>query len=166
MCKISFFLISIFFIFQTRAQEYVETGVAPKKPLGMLSFESFSYPNFLNGEEHSNFILGYSFDDKFKAELQGFYDTYLLADVIRFAVRGKYYTGNKFYFFTGVASEFERSRGSGQISTPRLYILNGTGYDLNEKINLELRQELQINKAGLGNYNLPNLLSVHGIYKF
>lgn len=148
------------------AQDGVLLGTTPEETDSRLSVSGFSYPTFLNDETHSEFTVRYPLDESFEAELQGFYDTFILADVTRFALRGKYYPGGKFYFFSGMATEFERDKSSGKTMPPRLMMLNGIGQDFSNGLILEVKHELLINTYLPGHYAIPNLISVHGKYKF
>jgi len=165
MIKIYIFVCFLFFTLKTSSQIRTEK-VLPKSKISVLSIESFSYPTFMSGEQHSHFNIDYNLDKKFSAELQGFYDTYLLSDVVRFELRSKYYLGSKLYLFSGIASESEINIYSGKISPPRFLLINGAGLNVTKGLELEARHEFQINNAGLGNYGLPNLFSVQGKYKF
>ncbi|VAW16090.1 hypothetical protein MNBD_BACTEROID03-1279 [hydrothermal vent metagenome] len=167
MRRICTYLFLFFLIVRTNAQDNSEIGLPTENTVGNHFFtESFSYPVFLNGETHSNFVLGYNFDKKFMAELQGFYDSYLMGDALKLSLRGKYYLKNNVYLFSGMEVESGFDKYSGKMIPARLYISNGMGYDFDKKMNFEAKHELQINKAGMGNYGMPNLFSLHGKYKF
>lgn len=56
-----------------------------------------------------------------------------------------------------MAMETERIRIAGELPSPSLLLLNRVGYDFNDKMNLELKHELHINKPGQSSYGLPIL---------
>lgn len=128
--------------------------------------EGFAYPFVLEGETHSNFTVGLEFDPKFLAELQGFYDTYRLANVFDVSFRGKKYITDKFYIFSGMGAEFESDKYGRQSPPIRLKIMNGMGYDFNQKFFLEAKRELHLNQSNYGNYATPNLFLLSSKYKF
>lgn len=166
MNKLSYFLLGFFLVPQVYGQDDIPLSNAPEKSTNELSITGFSYPLFMNGETHSEFSVAYPISEKFDTELQGFYDTYILADVTRFSFRGKYYASEKFYSFAGMAAELERNKTNGTPSPPRLIILSGVGYDFNNKLNLELKHEMMMDKTKPGLYGIPSLFSAHGKFKF
>jgi hypothetical protein len=99
-------------------------------------------------------------------ELQSFYDTYRLYDVSDSRLRIRHYLGNKLYMFSGIGIEAEKDKHGFRPPPPRVKLINGFGYDLNEKFTFEAAQDLHFNKANFGNYSTPNLFSVCGKYKF
>ncbi|MGB6151001.1 MAG: hypothetical protein WBG48_03330 [Pricia sp.] len=151
---------------QIYGQDTISFIDVPEKSPNKISTSGFSYPMFINGEIHSEFAVAYPINEKLEAELQGFYDTYILANVTRFVLRGKYYVTKKLYSFAGMAAELEQSKRDGSLLPPRFFLQSGMGYDVNEKINLELKHEVQFNKADPGIYGIPSSFSARGKYKF
>ena len=123
-------------------------------------------PFFFDSEIHSNFAITYAFNPEFLGELQGFYDTYRLNDVLDVRFRGKRYPLKKFYLFSGFCAEIELDKYRLQPPPWRIELINGFGYDLNEKFTLEAAQDLHFNKYNFGNYGTPNLFSLGGKNKF
>ncbi len=151
---------------QISAQD-LSTEYNADKPLPDKRYtESFAYPLVLDGETHSNFTMGFEFDPNFKTELQGFYDTYRLANVFDISFRGKKYLTDKFYVFSGMGAEFEIDKYGRQPPPTRIKIMNGMGYDFNEKMSLEAKHELYLNTSNFGNYGTPNLFLLSSKYKF
>lgn len=128
--------------------------------------EGFTYPLVLEGETHSNFSMGFEFDPTFNAELQGFYDTYRLANVFDLSIRGKKFITEKLYIFSGIGAEFELDKYGLKAPQTRFKIMNGMGYDFNEQLFLEAKQEVFLNQSNYGNYATPNLFLLSSKYKF
>lgn len=166
MNKLSGFLLSFLLMVQVHGQDTIPLTNVPEKVTNKLATTGFSYPTFINGEIHSEFSVAYPINEKFETELQGFYDTYLLANVTRFDIRGKYYVTEKLYSFAGMGLELEQSKISGVLPQPRLFILSGVGYDFNNSLNLELKHEMMLNNVNPGFYGIPNSFSANGKFKF
>lgn len=60
-----------------------------------LSISGRSYPIFLDGEEHSNFLLRYSVSKRLRLDLEGFYDKYRGTDTFRTDFLFKTYMNEK-----------------------------------------------------------------------
>lgn len=156
-----------FSILQLYAQDFSGKNVdVDDGNTNSLHIEDFSYPVFFDGEVHSNFTVAYEFDTEFLIELQGFYDTYRLNDVFDLSLRSKYYLSNKLYFFSGIGLEKERDKHGFRPPPLRVKLINGFGYDIDQKFSLEAKQNLHFNKTNFGNYGTPNLFSLSGKYKF
>jgi len=166
MNNLSYFLIGFFFVSQIYGQDTITIVDVPEKSPNKIATSGFAYPLFSNGETHSEFAVAYPINEKFETELQGFYDTYILANVTRFALRGKYYATKKLYSFAGMAAELERSKLDGSLSPPRLFLLSGMGYDFNEKVSFEVKHEMLINNAKPSLYGIPSSFSAHGKFRF
>ena len=128
--------------------------------------EDFAYPTFLNGEVHANFLVGYQMDPKFLAQLQGFYDTYILKDVFQVPLTAKWYVSDGLYLYSGVQMEMEREKYGRETTKPRFQVVNGVGYEVDANFTLEAKHDLQFNKGNLGTYGSPNMFSLSGKYKF
>lgn len=48
----------------------------------------------------------------------------------------------------------------------RVKLINGFGYDIDQKFSLEAKHDVQFNRTNFGNYGTPNLFSLSGKYKF
>lgn len=133
-----------------------------------LQISGFSYPTFLNGETHSQFTINYPVNMNFDIELQGFFDTYPTADIMRYGLRGKYRVDNRTYLFSGTAIDLEIDGLTGAPLPPSYFVSNGVGHDLRENLNLELKHELQLNPSeeSVNGYNIPSLFTVNGKFKF
>ena len=70
-----------------------------------LSISGNSYPIFLNGEEHSSFMVNYGVSRQTQLELQAFYDTYLMSKRFRTSLVDKLYLSDKQYLFSGLDLE-------------------------------------------------------------
>ena len=142
--------------------------IALEKPSN-LSITGFSYPTFLNGEMHAEFSVAYPIDTVLEAELKGFYDTYMLSNITRFAFLGNYGFGEQMNLFSGMAIDVEQNKATRSLIPPRFSILSGVDYDVNESLNMELRYEHQLNSSsGLSpyGYNLPSQVSARARYRF
>lgn len=135
-------------------------------PGSNLTTEGFSYPTFFDGETHSNFTATYEMDTNFLIELQGYYDTYLLANVFRVPVRAKWYVSDRLYLFSGLEMEVELDKYGLKPPPPRLKLINGMGYDVDKNFSIQATHDLQFNTSNFGNYATPNLFSLSGKYKF
>ncbi len=109
----------------------------------------------MGGKTQAYFSAKYALDPKLEVERQGFNDTYLLGDVMRFSLRSKYFIGKKLYFFCGIASETEVAP-NGHLSPIRLYLTNGAGKNVNQNMNLEAVYEMKVNKADICFYGLAS----------
>lgn len=122
---------------------------------------------FGTSEQHSNFTMKYNINPKFSFELQGSYDTYILADVFKVSFLPKKYFSKRLYLFSGVEIESERDKLSLNLSPPpQLKLKNGIGYDLNTNFQLQFEQELHFNKSKVGIYSNPRLFSLKGKVNF
>ncbi|PIB27085.1 hypothetical protein BFP77_13705 [Maribacter sp. 4U21] len=77
MRKIHSFL-CLFVILQYGFSQNRENASAISDAEPQLTLSTFSYPLFLDDEEHSFFLVRYRLSDKTSAELRTFYDTYEL----------------------------------------------------------------------------------------
>ncbi|WP_339713211.1 hypothetical protein [uncultured Kriegella sp.] len=136
------------------------------KPQNNLDIDSFSYPTFLNGERHASFLVDYELSEALRVELEGFYDTYLLGDVFKVSIAPKWYVFKRMYFFSGMELEKDLDKYGNEPAQPRLDLLNGVGYDVDDNFTIEARHDLQFNKTGYGQFTTPVMFSVGGKYKF
>ena len=143
----------------------IEFDVA-KPSTNRLFIEDFAYPFFFDGEVHSNFVTSYVFDPEFLIQLQGFYDTYRLNDVFELRLRGKRYLLDNMYLFVGSGLEMEKDKHGLEPPPIRLKVINGFGYDFDDKFSMEASHNIHFNKTSFGNYGTPNLFSLSGKYKF
>ncbi|MFS4467686.1 hypothetical protein [Maribacter sp. 2210JD10-5] len=169
----SIFIWSFPLFFTFASAQLVETPpVSSDSVKTGLSITGFSYPIFLNGEEHSSFAVEYRFNSKLAAELQGFYDTYLHANRIRGNVRLKYYLTKKLFVFGGPEVEGDQNKYIGlQVQPPRIGLIMGVGYEVDKNFMLEAGSNLQINNSPMGAYgepliNMPSVWTLGGKVKF
>ncbi len=131
-----------------------------------LKIESFSYPTFLNGEVHSSFLIDYKLYEELSLRLQGFYDTYRVANVFKAPLMVKGNLSDKLYLFSGSEIYVEQNKLGSQPPVLKVYMVNGMGYDINKNMTLEAKHDLHFNKSNFGNYSVPNLFSLTGKYRF
>jgi len=137
------------------AQELV-SGKVDEFP--SLTIHSFSYPLFLNGEQHSSFKLNYRITDSLQAELQGFYDTYLLTDRFRVSLLLKQYLTKKIYLFSGVEIEMEGAKSLLVYKRPpRVGFISAVGYDVTSDFIIEAKGNIGINKTSMGAFGEPSM---------
>ncbi|MEM6813033.1 MAG: hypothetical protein AAF600_01410 [Bacteroidota bacterium] len=159
------FFLSWFAPINAQEEEPVNSNGLPLK--SRLTINDFAYPLAPNSsEQHSNFIVSYEGSQNFFLELQGFYDSYLLADVFRIPIRAKLYVSDKFYLFSGVEVESERDKLQIDLPPPQLKYKNGFGYDVKNSLMLEFEHDLHFNKSVHGVYGTPSLFSLKGKYRF
>jgi len=77
-----------------------------------LDITTFAYPMFLDKEQHSYFLINYKISEKLEADLQGFYDMYMLSNRFRTSLILKRYLTEKFYVFSGIEVKSQIIRGS------------------------------------------------------
>lgn len=136
------------------------------------TLESFGYSGFMNSEEHSQFIAKYRLDYKFLAQLEGFYDTYVISDRFRVSLLGKLNITEKLYLLSGADIETVTNTSQGfEKLPPRIGIINGMGYDVNDNFMLEFRSSIQINKSKMGSFGehfipTPQVYTLGSKFKF
>lgn len=136
-------------------------------PTSKLTIDDFAVPKvWWSSEQHANFIFSYEMSSSFFLELQGFYDSFLLADVFKMPITSKLYVLDKFYLFSGVEIESERDKMQLNLPPPQLKFKNGFGYDVQRNIMLQFEHDLHFNKSIIGAYGTPSLFSLSGKYKF
>jgi len=132
-----------------------------------LTVNDFAYPLIpYSSEQHSNFAVSYKVSSDFLIQLQGFYDSYLLADVFKLPITAKLYVFDRFYLFSGVEIESERDKMQINLPPPQLKYKNGFGYDVQNNFILEFEHDLHFNKSIHGAYGTPSLFSLKGKYRF
>ncbi|PIB25281.1 hypothetical protein [Maribacter sp. 4G9] len=145
------------------------------RPNEGLQLESFGYPIFFGGEQHSSFHLKYPITNTIRAELNTFYDTYILSDRIRTDIQLKKYLDDNWYLFSGIESEFSFNKYPGLESRkqapPRIGVISGLGYEVNENFTMEAQSNFQINNAPIGAYGehlipMPQVYTLKGKIKF
>ncbi|WP_281540710.1 hypothetical protein [Maribacter aestuarii] len=145
-----------------------DNGVSQKK----LMIEGRSYPIFLNGEEHSAFIIRYNISERLKLDLNGFYDTYLMTNRIRTNLTGKWYMNKNLYIFSGLEIEMETNKNpESKPMTPRVGFISGMGYDINDNFSIEAKGNFQLNNSPMGAYGeyfipMPQVYTLGGKFKF
>lgn len=163
-------LLTVLLFFRLSAQEAIpdDSSNRPK-----LVVHYFTYPNFMNGEVHSSFLLNYQLSDKAQLELQAFYDNYLLTDRFRASMAFKRYLTKKFYLFAGVEMEAEFVKGNILIKKrpPRIGVISGFGYDVNSNFTMEAKSNIGINQSSMGVFGealipMPKVYTIGGKIKF
>lgn len=142
----------------------------PKANLN-LDITSFSYPTFFNGEIHAYFLMDYRISETLEAELQGFYDTYLLSNRFRTSLVFKRFITEKLYVFAGIEAEFAENKVLRPPSIPRVGAVTGLGYDLNKNFLMEVKYNYQLNNSPMGAYGepfvpMPRIYTISGKFKF
>jgi len=117
-------------------------------------------------EQHSNFTFKYGINSRFSLELQGHYDTQILADIFRVPIIAQGYVTKRLYLFTGVEMEMERDKFNLNLPVPQLKLINGMGYDVNSNFQLEFKHDLHFNKSNVGIYGNPELFLLKGKMRF
>lgn len=136
-----------------------------------LSITGRSYPIFIDGEEHSSFMVRYGFSKSVQVELQGFYDTYLMTNRVRKNIVGKLYLNDKLYLISGLEMESEVSKYGRKPDQFRLGFVTGAGYDISENFMLEVKSNFQLNNSNMGVYGesitkMPAVYTVGSKFKF
>lgn len=161
---------SILFFFMGGAIVYAQRPrVVPdskNKPHRHLNVDGFSYPIFLNGEQHASFLIDYELQKTLQVELEGFYDTYLLGDVFKVSIAPKWYVSKRMYFFSGIEVENNLDKYGEKPPPVRLDFINGVGYEVDDSFTIEARHDLQFNETGGVQFTTPVMFSVGGKYKF
>lgn len=167
----TFFRCSVF-IMWLLASNAQETSPYSINNGSRLHLEDFSYPQFMNGEVHASFLLNYRLTNKSLVEMQGFYDTYLLADRFRTSLVFKHYLTQNLSVFSGLELELERIKMPQwmEIRPPRLGAIGGLGYDVNSGFSLEAKSNIGINRTSMGAYGysapMPKVFTLAGKIKF
>ncbi len=129
-------------------------------------YDGFSYADFGTGEEHSYFSLMYKMNPSLYSELQGFYDSYLTADIVDFSYRIRWYPTKKLYLFSGIGVQIQRLKvGSGLPVVP-VRMINGVGYEATNSISVEAVHNLNFNKNAAGQNASSSLFTLKGKYRF
>ena len=145
------------------------------KPTEGLKLESSGYPIFLGGEQHSSFLLSYSITNTMKADLNAFYDTYLLSNRFRANMLFKNYLDQNWYLFSGMEAEYSIKKYPGLESQkevpPRIGVVSGIGYEVNKNFQVEARGNFQINNSSVGVFGeplipMPQVYTLKGKFKF
>ncbi len=147
-------LVSLFFFLLIST---IVLSQSPEKP--NVQIETHSY-TFGNKEIHSFFSTKLFISKSLRAELDTFYDTYLLENRMRNSITVKKKLTKNFYVLTGVSSE--RIIGQSLVPlnrTPRYGVINGVGYDINDNMLIEAKSDFSINNTGLGAFGEPLLLT-------
>ena len=137
-----------------------------------LMIDGRSYPIFLNGEEHSSFLVRYNVLERLKLDLNGFYDTYLMTNRIRTNFLGKWYVQKNLYIFSGLEVEMEANKYSElKPMPPRVGFISGMGYDVNDNFTIEAKGNFQLNNSPMGAYGeyfipMPQVYTIGGKLKF
>ncbi|WP_125224053.1 hypothetical protein [Maribacter algicola] len=169
------YLFFVFFIFQTLGFSQTNGFGKEPRPNEGLQLESFGYPIFFGGEQHSSFHLKYPITNTIRAELNTFYDTYILSDRIRTDIQFKKYWDDNWYLFSGMESEFSFNKYPGVESKkqarPRIGVISGLGYEVNKNFTMEAQSNFQINNAPIGAYGehlipMPQVYTLKGKIKF
>lgn len=118
-----------------------------------LNITGFSYPIFLNEEEHKSFLVRYNLSKSLKLDLQGFYDTYRMTNRIRRNLVGKWYVSDRLYLFSGieVESEVNKYQELG-VTPPRVGFISGVGYEIRDNFMIEAKSNIQLNSSPMGAY--------------
>lgn len=132
--------------------------------------------SFANGEQHKEVSLEYPLNSHLNAQLEAFYDTYLLTDRLRISLKLKHYITNKTYGFFGAGIEAV-VRDKSQIlglplgSIPRLSVEGGLGHEVKEGFLIEAKGNFSVNKSNIGAFGepfipMPKIYSLGGKWKF
>ncbi|WP_282081235.1 hypothetical protein [Aquimarina algiphila] len=159
-----FFFLVVFWMY---AQDQ-EVKVSSKSIVeSKLTINDFAYPEvWWSTEQHSNFKFSYKVKSKFLFELQGDYDSYLLADVFKTSLITKLYLTDELYLFSGIELESERDKLQLNLPPPQLKYKNGFGYDVKSNFFIEVIHDLHFDNSIYGVYGAPSFFSVKGKYKF
>ena len=164
----------LFFLYATAFSQNIGLGGEPRPNEG-LQLESFGYPTFFGGERHSSFHLKYPITNTIRAELDAFYDTYVLSDRFRTDIHIKNYLNENWYLFSGIESEFSFNKypvlESQKQAPPRIGIISGFGYEVNKNFTMEAQSNFQINNVPTGAYGeplvpMPQIYTLKGRMKF
>jgi hypothetical protein len=153
------------------AQNIEKPSQSTNPSLNAISISGQSYPIFLNGEEHSSFMVKYGISKSTQLELQGFYDTYLMSNRFRTCLVGKAYVNDKLYVFSGLDVEIDIAKYGQRSQAPRLGVVSGVGYDSNENFMLEAKSIIQLNNSKVGSYGeslvpMPSVFILGSKFKF
>ena len=132
--------------------------------------------NLSNGEQHSEVGLEFPLGSGFNAQLEAFYDTYLLTDRLRFSLKIKRFISNNTYIFSGTGIEAV-VRDKSQIlglplgSIPRFSVEGGLGHEVKEGFLIEAKGNFSINKSNIGAFGepfipMPKIYTLGGKWKF
>lgn len=164
--KLLLLFVLCLFILGINAQEEKSDANSNKTGNAGVTITAFSYPTFLNNEMHSAFEVNYKLSEDFELELQGFYDTYRLADVFKAPLMIKWNLSDKLYLLSGSEIFIEQDKLRSRPPVLKVYMVNGMGYDINRNMMLEAKHDLHFNKSNFGVYSVPNLFSLTGKYRF
>ena len=164
----------LFFLYATVFSQNTGLGGEPKPNEG-LQLESFGYPIFFGGEQHSSFHLKYPITNTIRAELNTFYDTYILSDRIRTNIQLKKYLDDNWYLFSGIEHDIGTHKYPDlkimKPTQPRIGVISGFGYEVNKNFTMEAQSNFQINNAPIGAYGeplipMPHVYTLKGKIKF
>ncbi|TMM55922.1 hypothetical protein FEE95_14835 [Maribacter algarum] len=162
-----------FFFFCTMLMSWVAMGQSPveEPPLDSATksrweYDAFSYADFGTDEEHSYFSLMYRMNPNLYSELQGFYDSYLSADIVDFSYRVRWYPTKKVYFFSGVGVQIQRPKVGPGLPVVPVRVMNGVGYEPTNSFSIEAVHCLNFNKNAAGQNASSSLFTLKGKYRF
>lgn len=171
MRKIHSFL-CLFVILQYGFSQNRENASAISDAEPKLTRSTFSYPLFLDDEEHSSFLVRYRLSDKTSAELRTFYDTYRTTNRVRSNFRFKQYLNKKLYLYSGLEIEAEINKYPHlKQQPPRVGLINGLGYEVNKSFVIEGGSNIQVNNSPMGVFGerdipMPQVYTLGGKIKF
>ncbi len=164
--RLSLLFLLCLFVLGINAQEGKSDINSNKTGDKGITITGFSYPTFLNCEMRSTFEVNYKLSEDFELELQGFYDTYRLANVFKAPLIIKWKLSTKWNLFSGSELFIEQDKIRPRPPVLKVYMVNGMGYDINRNMTLEAKHDLHFNKSNFGGYSVPNLFSLTGRYRF
>ncbi len=161
------FVLFLFFIHMVLiGQELIEKPPVDSLAISKWSSDGFSYADLGTQEQHSYFSVLFELDPKFYAELQGFYNSHRISDVLDLSTRVKWYPVKKVYLFSGVGIQVDRTKGFGGLPIMPTRMFKGVGYEPNKSIKIEAVYDLNFNTTNAEFNATPSLFTLKGKYRF
>ena len=170
--NLSCYLLWLGFVANLYSQAPKSPQQGQREPTEITS-HSMSLPN---GEQHSEVSLEFPLSNDLNAQLEAFYDTYLLTDRLRVSFKLKRFISDRTYLFTGTGIEAV-VRDKSQVlglplgSIPRLSVEGGLGHEVKEGFLIEAKGNFSINNSNIGAFGeplipMPKIYTLGGKWKF
>lgn len=134
--------------------------------LGSLSISSIGYANYSNDEQHSSFIIDWKINEKNALMLRGFYDTNSMGDIFKTQLLFRKSISDRFYIFSGLEMNMERTVIGGANGTKNFKAINGVGYKVQEDFLIELMSETLMGKQNFNNNYSGSFIKLGTTLKF
>lgn len=157
----------IFYSFMGFSQENEVSTLDSNFLFNKVSLRDFGYYGNTIQEQHSNFRLDWSLNQKNSLLIIGNYDTNATGDLFKSQLLFKRNLSPNLYLFSGVEMNTERNLLGNNINSNSSYqIINGIGYQSKQKLFIELFNEIRVGNTNLITDDRGNYIKIRSLYKF